>query len=329
MKSLAEPTASPPEHFLSADSWDTDRIKRLLLRASRLRNGRPQQYGSMMSGRILANLFFEPSTRTRLSFGAAFMRLGGQVLDTTSMQFSSVAKGESLQDTARVVSGYVDAITIRHPDKGSAAEFAQGATVPVINAGDGDGEHPTQALLDLYTIRSELKRLHDLHVVVVGDLKFGRTVHSLLRMLSRFSNVSVTAAAPEILSLPEGLTDDLADRLDIERTTDLDSALPEADVVYVTRTQTERHPGSMMPAVTEQFAFTADKLSLCKPEARILHPLPRNSAGDNCELDPAVDKDERVAIFRQADNGIPVRMALFWELLGGASQEMLDRRILH
>jgi aspartate carbamoyltransferase catalytic subunit len=266
-----------------------------------------------LSGRILATMFYEPSTRTRFSFEAAMLRLGGGVLTAeNAMENSSAAKGESIADTVRVIGGYADVIVMRHFERGALTAAASAAPVPLINAGDGAGEHPTQALLDVYTIRKELGRLDDLRVAVIGDLKHGRTVHSLLPLLSLFPGLRVTLIAPPSLRLPADYTRELTERgVVLEETEEFGSALRAADVVYMTRVQRERFASEAeYQAVRSTYVLNATVADELKPEAIILHALPRLE-----EIPAEVDRNLRAAYFRQAKNGLHVRMALLAYLL--------------
>lgn len=259
-----------------------------------------------MDGLILATLFFEPSTRTRLSFETAMLRLGGKVITVADPKTSSAAKGESLADSVRTVEGYADVIVIRHPEKGSAQVAADAVSIPVINAGDGAGQHPTQALLDVYTIQKEKGRLEGLTVTLAGDLKNGRTVHSLAYLLVRFG-MRLFFAAPPSLEMPAEITEDLRRRgADITETTDLAAAMRESDVVYVTRVQRERFAD---PAEYERLkgSYIVDMAMVrqAKPGITIMHPLPRVD-----EITTDVDAYEGAAYFRQVANGVPIRMAL-------------------
>lgn len=259
-----------------------------------------------MDGLILATLFFEPSTRTRLSFETAMLRLGGQVITVADPKTSSAAKGESLADSVRTVEGYADVIVIRHPERGSAQVAADAVSIPVINAGDGAGQHPTQALLDVYTIQKEKGRLEGLTVTLAGDLKNGRTVHSLAYLLVRFGT-RLFFAAPPSLEMPAEITEELRKRgADITETTDLAAAMRESDVVYVTRIQRERFAD---PAEYERLkgSYIVDMAMVrqAKPGITIMHPLPRVD-----EITTDVDAYEGAAYFRQVANGVPIRMAL-------------------
>jgi aspartate carbamoyltransferase catalytic subunit len=287
---------------------------------------RRQKVTRILEGAVLGSLFFEASTRTRVSFGAAFCRLGGTVCDTTGFTFSSMAKGESIYDTSRVMSGYVDALVVRHPEQGSVAEFARATNLPVINAGDGPGEHPSQAILDLYTIQREFSRMGKLidgmHVAMVGDLKYGRTVHSLIRLLALYRGLKFTLIAPPSLEMPAYLLE-LVSRNGhvIEQTHSLEEGLRGADVVYATRIQKERFEGEAIEGYTPEFQVRKALVdAVCKPDTILMHPLPRDGRPGANDLSVDLNHDPRLAIFRQTDNGIPVRMALFAVLMGVEQQ---------
>ncbi len=310
-------------HLLSVDQFDRDTVEELLQVAEAMEPiARRRKVTRVLEGAVLANLFFEPSTRTRVSFGAAFCRLGGSVCDTTGFTFSSMAKGESIADTSRVVSGYVDAIVVRHPDKGSVAEFARHTHLPVINGGDGTGEHPTQALLDLYTIRREFERLgktiDGATVAMVGDLRHGRTVHSLIRLLSLFKRIQFRLVAPRSLEMPPELVEAAsAAGHKVVQVATLAEGLRDVDVLYATRIQKERISGEALEAYPADFRIDRRVLdSLCRPDTVVMHPLPRDGTPGANDLSTDLDTDPRLAIFRQTDNGIPVRMAIFAVLLG-------------
>lgn len=286
-------------------------LETLFQRTDEMRQLRPGD--QPLADRILATLFYEPSTRTRLSFESAMLRLGGGVVSTENAQeFSSAIKGESVEDTVRIVNGYADAIVIRHFEQGAAAVAARSSDVPVINGGDGPGEHPTQALLDLYTIRHELGRIDDLRVALVGDLRFGRAARSLARLLALSRGMHLTFVSPPAVPMGEDVRAAL-DAADVpwREETDLRAVLPEVDVVYQTRIQRERF------ATPEEYAsargiYVIDEpaMALLPERSIVLHPLPRVD-----ELSPAVDDDPRAAYFRQAHNGVFVRMALLMTLL--------------
>ncbi len=269
----------------------------------------------LLRGYVLACLFYEPSTRTSSSFIAAMARLGGGVIPITQgVQYSSVSKGESLPDTVRTLEQYADAIVLRHPEVGSAKIAADYARVPVINAGDGAGEHPTQALLDLFTLREELGHIDGLRVAMVGDLKYGRTVHSLAKLLSMY-DVEIYLVSPEILRLPLDQANELRDKgIPIRETYHVADVISTVDVLYVTRVQRERFADlSQYEEVRDFYEITPELMKQAKGEMIVMHPLPR--AG---EIHYAVDDDPRAAYFRQMRNGMYIRMALLAAVLGKA-----------
>ena len=268
----------------------------------------------LLKGKILANLFYEPSTRTSSSFLAAMERLGGSVIPINEVTYSSVAKGESLPDTVRTLQTYADVIVLRHPEVGSAKLAAQYTTKPIINAGDGTGEHPTQALLDLFTIQEELGRVDGLTVTMLGDLKYGRTVHSLSRLLSLF-DVRINYVSPEILNMPPELLAELNRQGMAQRElTTLSPVLPETDVLYVTRVQKERFDDlGQYESVKNAYVITPETLEDAKEQMIIMHPFPRVG-----EISMEVDDDPRAAYFRQMESGLYVRMALLAMVLGKA-----------
>ena len=306
-------------HILSIDQFQRPDIDKIFAVADQmepyaLRKKRTR----VLDGAILGNMFFESSTRTRLSFGAAFNLLGGQVRETSGFASSAIVKGESLYDTARVISGYSDVICMRHPEAGSVSKFAAASRVPVINGGDGSNEHPTQALLDLYTIRRELLAtggsVDGLRIAMIGDLKYGRTVHSLSRLLSLYKNIEFVMVSPTELCMPEPITERLRQTGHRVRETDnLESGIREVDIVYSTRIQEERFSSSEEADLyrgrfrLNQSIYT----KACQPNTVIMHPLPRDSRVEANELDEDLDENPNLAIFRQADNGVLVRMALF------------------
>lgn len=306
-------------HILSIDQFDRTDIERIFSVADKMEPyALRQKKNRVLEGAILGNMFFESSTRTRLSFGAAFNLLGGQVRETTSFASSAIVKGESLYDTARVISGYSDIICMRHPGAGSVAEFAQASRVPVINGGDGPNEHPTQALLDLYTIRREMAAkngdIDRLKIAMIGDLKFGRTVHSLSRLLCLYSNLELVLVSPKELAMPEGIVERLRQAgHKVTETDKLEEGIQDVQIVYSTRIQEERFDSS------EEADLYRGKFRInqsiytraCQPNTVIMHPLPRDSRAEANELDEDLDENPNLAIFRQADNGVLVRMALF------------------
>lgn len=274
----------------------------------------PVKYSQKCRGKKLATLFFEPSTRTRLSFEAAMYELGGHVLGVSEAQSSSASKGESVADTVRVVSCYADIIAMRHPKEGAPLVAVMNASVPVINAGDGGHNHPTQTLADLLTIWREKGRLDNLVIGLCGDLKFGRTVHSLIAAMSRYSNVKFVLISPEELRLPGYIRKDVMEKngMHFEETTDLVAAMPSLDVLYMTRVQKERFFNEAdYVRLKDSYVLTPDKLKGAKEDMCIMHPLPRVN-----EISVAVDKDPRAAYFRQVLNGKYMRMALIMKLLG-------------
>ncbi|MFT0548067.1 aspartate carbamoyltransferase [Allopusillimonas ginsengisoli] len=309
--------------LLSVDQFSRESVEDLFRIADHMQPiARRQKVSRVLEGAVLGNLFFEASTRTRVSFGAAFCRLGGSVCDTTGFTFSSMAKGESIYDTSRVMSGYVDAMVIRHPEKGSVAEFARATNIPVVNGGDGPGEHPSQALLDLYTILTEFSRLGKLldgaHIALAGDLKYGRTVHSLIKLLALYRGLKFTLISPKGLEMPDYIVEETSTRGHvIEQTHSLETGLVGADVIYATRVQKERFAAEELEGYTPDFQINkaiVDKC--CGPDVIVMHPLPRDSREGANDLSVDLNHDPRLAIFRQTDNGIPVRMAIFAVLLG-------------
>ncbi len=268
----------------------------------------------LLKGKILANLFYEPSTRTSSSFTSAMERLGGSVIPINEVRYSSVSKGESLPDTVRTLECYADVIVLRHPDMGASALAAKYASKPIINAGDGVGEHPTQALLDLFTIVEELGQVDGLTVTMLGDLKYGRTVHSLARLLALF-DVKLNYVSPEILRMPSDVFQELKDQnIPQAEFSTLDTVLPHTDVLYVTRVQKERfEDNTVYESVKQAFVITPKTLVPAKERMIIMHPLPRVG-----EISMDVDEDPRAAYFRQMEYGLYVRMALLALVLGKA-----------
>ena len=304
------------EHILSVSQFDRDTIQQVFQIAA---NMQPyacrQKRTKVLDGAILGNLFFEPSTRTRVSFGCAFNLLGGEVRETTGMESSALSKGESLFDTARVISSYSDVIAMRHPQAGSVAEFAEGSRVPVLNGGDGANEHPTQALLDLFTIERELaasgQHIDGMHIAMVGDLKFGRTVHSLSKLLKLYKNLRFTLIAPKELAMPDDIVSAIENAGHQVTITDVLEGHLNADIVYQTRIQEERFP-SKAEANLYRGKFRLNQeiyTRYCKSNTVIMHPLPRDSRLEANELDNDLNLNPNLAIFRQADNGVLVRMA--------------------
>lgn len=273
----------------------------------------PEKYREKCRHKKLATLFFEPSTRTRLSFEAAMLELGGSVLGFSEAQSSSSAKGESVADTAKTVSCYADIIAMRHPKEGAPQVAMKNASIPVINAGDGGHNHPTQTLTDLLTISREKGRLDNFTIGFCGDLKFGRTVHSLIAALSRYENIRIYLISPEELKLPSYVKKDILKKNNIEyvQTTDLEEVMPELDILYMTRVQRERFFNEEdYLRLKDRYILTPEKLANAKKDLSIMHPLPRVN-----EISPAIDEDPRACYFRQVLNGKFIRMALILKLL--------------
>ena len=274
----------------------------------------PAAYAHKCDGKILATLFFEPSTRTRLSFESAMLSLGGQVLGFSSANSSSASKGESVADTIRVVSAYCDIIAMRHPKEGAPLVATQHSLVPVINAGDGGHNHPTQTLTDLITIHKEKGHFDNLTIGFCGDLKFGRTVHSLVAAMSRYTGIRFVFISPEELKLPRYVKEQYVKSKNIPYTqsTSLEEVMPELDILYMTRVQKERFFNEEdYLRLKDSYILTSEKLENAKEDLRILHPLPRVN-----EISVAVDNDPRACYFKQAQNGRYIRMALIMKLLG-------------
>ena len=305
--------------ILSVDQFERGDIERVFAVADGMEPyASRRQVTRVLEGAIMGNMFFEPSTRTRVSFGCAFNLLGGNVRETTGFKSSAITKGESLYDTARVLSGYSDVICMRHPEAGSVAEFAEASRVPVINGGDGANEHPSQALLDLYTIQKELRgqgrSLDGLRIAMIGDLKHGRTVHSLIRLLRLFNNIHVVLVSPQELAMPLKYVEELREvGHQVEISSELSAGISHVDIVYSTRIQEERFP-SQEEADLYRGRFRLNQAiytAYCEPNTVIMHPLPRDSRSAANELDNDLNQNPNLAIFRQTDNGILIRMALF------------------
>ena len=271
------------------------------------------KYSKLCDGKILATLFFEPSTRTRLSFESAMMRLGGKVLGFSEASSSSTSKGESLSDTIRVVGGYCDIIAMRHPKEGAPLVACKKSILPIINAGDGGHNHPTQTLTDLLTIQREKKRLDNLTIGLCGDLKFGRTVHSLITAMSRYKNIKFVLISPDELKLPEYVKKEILDKNNIEyiETNDIEEYMNDLDILYMTRVQKERFFNEAdYIRLKDYYILNEEKLQKAKKDLCILHPLPRVN-----EISTDVDDDERACYFKQAEYGVFIRMALILKLL--------------
>lgn len=315
-------------HVLSIAQFERPDVEHLFTVADRMQPyAQRRRVTKVLDGAILGAMFFEPSTRTRVSFGSAFNMLGGEVRETTGFEMSAIAKGESLYDTARVLSGYSDVIVMRHPQEGSVAEFAAASRVPVLNGGDGSNEHPTQALLDLYTIKKELagrgRGVDQLRIAMVGDLRYGRTVHSLCKLLCLFDGIQVVLVSPQELRMPPAIVEQLrAAGHQVLESEVLEASIRNVDIVYSTRIQEERF-SSQDEADLYRGRFRLNQsiyTEHCEPNTVIMHPLPRDSRVSARELDDDLNDNPNLAIFRQTDNGMLVRMALFALVLDVADQ---------
>ncbi len=315
-------------NILSIQQFERADVERVFAVADRMEPyAHRRRVTRVLDGAILGSMFFEPSTRTRVSFGSAFNLLGGEVRETTGFENSAIAKGESLYDTARVLSGYSDVIAMRHPTAGSVAEFAAASRVPVINGGDGSNEHPSQALLDLYTIKSEMaglgRGIDRLRIAMVGDLRFGRTVHSLCKLLCLFGKVQVTLVSPGELRMPGEVVAQMREAgLEVTESDALEASISHVDIVYSTRIQEERF-SSQEEADLYRGRFRLNQSIYtrhCEPNTVIMHPLPRDSRDNARELDDDLNDNPSLAIFRQTDNGMLVRMALFALILDVVDQ---------
>ena len=300
-------------HLLSPLDLSVEETDRLLAVAEDIQ-AHPGRYAHVAEGKKIATCFYEPSTRTRLSFEAAMLNLGGSVLGFSSAQSSSASKGESVADTVRVVGCYADIIAMRHPKEGAPMVASLHSPVPIINAGDGGHQHPTQTLTDLLTIRMEKGRLHDLTIGLCGDLKFGRTVHSLITALVRYPGVRFVLISPEELRIPDFVRDDVLRRNQVpfEEVDRLEDVLPGLDILYMTRVQRERFFNEEdYIRLKDRFILTAEKMQLAGPDMIVMHPLPRVN-----EITVEVDDDPRALYFKQVQYGVYVRMALIMNLLG-------------
>lgn len=303
----------PLRHLVDPLDLSKEETRRLLDLADSIADNR-DAYAHKCEGKILATLFYEPSTRTRLSFESAMMRLGGKVLGFSSAASSSASKGESVADTIRMISCYADVAAMRHNKEGAPRIAAQYAGIPVINAGDGGHQHPTQTLTDLLTIRREKKRLDNLTIGLCGDLKFGRTVHSLIKTMVRYKGVRFVLISPEELRVPDYIITDVLEGSDIPyaETRSLEESMPGLDILYMTRVQRERFFNEEdYIRLKNSYILTREKMALAKPDMAVLHPLPRVN-----EIALDVDDDPRAAYFEQVQNGVYVRMALIMTLLG-------------
>ena len=300
-------------HLIDPLDFTRDEIGLLLDLADRIVED-PTAYQNVCAHKKLATLFYEPSTRTRLSFEAAMLNLGGSVLGFSSADSSSAAKGESVADTIRVISGYADIAAMRHPKEGAPLRASRYSGIPVINAGDGGHQHPTQTLTDLMTIRRRKGRLDHLTIGLCGDLKFGRTVHSLIKSLARYEDIRFILISPEELRVPDYIINEVLAPKNIpyEEVRSLEDAMPQLDILYMTRVQRERFFNEEdYLRLKDSYILTGEKMGLAKADMAVLHPLPRVN-----EIALSVDDDPRAAYFEQAQNGVYVRMALIMTLLG-------------
>ena len=304
---------SPYPHLIDLNDYPVSWWKQVVDLGEQIKN-HPEIYAGACSNKIMATLFYEPSTRTRLSFEAAMLNLGGHVLGFPSENVSSASKGESVADTIRVVSCYADIVAMRHPKEGAPLRASRYSRIPVINAGDGGHQHPTQTLTDLMTIRRRKGRLDDLTIGLCGDLKFGRTVHSLIKTMARCQNIRFVLISPEELRVPDYIINDVleANGIEYKETRSLEEVMPELDILYMTRVQKERFFNEEdYIRLKNSYVLTKEKMELAKPDMAVLHPLPRVN-----EIALDVDDDPRAAYFEQVQNGVYVRMALIMTLLG-------------
>jgi aspartate carbamoyltransferase catalytic subunit len=303
--------------IVSIDDVETEDFYEIFKRASIFKRAvKEGKILDLMKGKIMATFFFEPSTRTRLSFESAMNRLGGSVISVSEAKSSSAAKGETIADTIRMASSYSDIVVMRHPMEGAARLASEFSTVPVLNGGDGSGQHPTQTLLDLFTIWEKYGRIENLEISMIGDLKYGRTVHSLIKALSRFNN-TINLVSPEILRMPEHFLSSIKSRSKIRPDSSLESVLGTTDVFYVTRIQKERFVDlNDYQKVIGSYSFNQDLVERMKESSIIMHPLPRVD-----EIDPKIDSNKRAYYFIEAANGVFLRMALIDIILRGGEYE--------
>ncbi|RKD34341.1 aspartate carbamoyltransferase [Thermohalobacter berrensis] len=300
-------------HLIDPNDFTIDELNSILDLAVDMKKDL-SRYSNLCKGKILATLFYEPSTRTRLSFESAMLRMGGNVLGFADSTTSSASKGESLSDTIRVINGYADIAVIRHPKEGSAKLASEHSYISVINGGDGGHQHPTQTLTDLLTIKLYKDNIENLKVALCGDLKYGRTVHSLIKTLARYNNISFYLVSPNQLKLPEYIKENVKEKYNatIFETENLEDVINEVDILYMTRIQRERFFNEEdYLKLKNSYILTKDKISKSKENMLIMHPLPRVN-----EIDSSVDSDKRAVYFEQAHNGVFVRMALMAKLLG-------------
>ena len=310
-------TAFPLQHVIESQQFDRELLEVVFRTADRMKTDLDgeRRLAKALEGRIMASLFYEPSTRTRFSFESAMLRLGGSVITTeNAREFSSAAKGESLSDSTRIMNGYADVIVMRHSEAGSAARAAEISTIPVINAGDGAGQHPTQALLDMYTIMDAFPGKNSLRIAMVGDLRYGRTVRSLSYLLTRYENVQIIFVSPPVCKMEADIKAYLEkNQVPWREETDLATVVPEVDCIYMTRIQKERfHDPDDYREAAGKYILTPDRVQRMRPDAIIMHPLPRVD-----EIPKEVDADPRARYFQQARNGLYIRMALLYLLLNG------------
>ncbi len=309
-------TVLPWRHLVESQQFNRELLERVFRVANSMKDdlAGERNFARALDGKIMASLFYESSTRTRFSFESAMLRLGGSVITTeNAREFSSAAKGESLEDSIRIINGYADVIVMRHNEAGSAARAAAVSRIPVINAGDGAGQHPTQALLDMYTIADSFPEVNGLKVAMVGDLRYGRTVRSLSYLLAKYSDIEIIFVAPSVCRMETDIKDylDSKDNVRWREETDLAKVAREADCVYMTRIQKERfHAAEDFTRAASRYILTRDIAETMKEGAIIMHPLPRVD-----EIPAAVDADHRARYFEQARNGLYVRMALLYLLL--------------
>ena len=299
-------------HLMSPLDFSREELEQLMDLADDIQN-HPDKYSEKCHGKKLATCFYEPSTRTRLSFESAMLSLGGSILGFSSTDSSSAGKGESVSDTIRIISSYADICAMRHPKEGAPLVASQKSLIPVINAGDGGHQHPTQTLTDLYTIRSLRGEIKDLTIGLCGDLKFGRTVHSLINALVRYPGIKFVLISPEELKVPEYIREDVLDKngYEYKEVDSLDNVMGELDILYMTRVQRERFFNEEdYIRLKDFFILTPEKMQLAKKDMMVLHPLPRVN-----EISVAVDDDPRAMYFTQAKNGVFIRMALILTLL--------------
>jgi len=308
-------SAFPLSHVIESQQFDRELLETVFRTADQLKDDlyKERRFANALQGKIMASLFYEPSTRTRFSFESAMLRLGGSVITTeNAREFSSAAKGESLADSTRIMNGYADVIVMRHNEAGSAARASEISDIPVINAGDGAGQHPTQALLDLYTIVDAFNGVDNLRIAMVGDLRYGRTVRSLSYLLTKYANVEIIFVSPAVCRM-EGDIKAYLDRNNLvwREETDLNAVASEVDCIYMTRIQKERfHAPDDYLEAAGKYILTPDRVQTMKPDAIIMHPLPRVD-----EIPKEIDDDPRARYFQQAQNGLYIRMALLYLLL--------------